>query len=235
VDWNSLTGNKNQPGSIARWMNNSTISSGAGGDADSILQEAQDWIYQRLRHWQMLTAPVTGVFTIGSDAIPLPADFIEPKLYLITGINASFLRLKTPDDVIKAWAFDGNGNRIQQQPRIFYWDRGNFRFDSPADQAYPTALIYFQQPAMLGASNLSNFLTTDCQMLLRRAVMRGATEWTKEMGAGQYDRTYWEQVAEEEIQRVQESSDRSVHSAIIGPQFVGGGDGGAGYGGELWG
>jgi len=221
LDWISLTGSKSSPGSIARWINNSTLTGGSGGDADLILQEAQDWIYRRLRHWRMLTAPVTGYpFTQGSDSIALPPDFLEPKLFMITGINFQTLTLKTPDEVVYAWSYDNNGNRIQQQPMIYYFDQGNFRFDSPADLAYPTALIYFQQPIMLSAANTTNFLTNNCQMLLRKAVMRAACEWTKEMSAGQYDRTYWEQVAEEEMQRIQEESDRSVHAMIVGAQFT---------------
>lgn len=168
----------------------------------------------------MLTAPLANAFTIGNDFIPLPADFLEPKLFVITGTNFQTLTLKTPDEIVYAWAYDGNGNRIQQQPLIYYFDQANFRFDSPADQAYPTSLIYFQQPAMLGASNTTNFLTTNCQMLLRRSVMRAACEWSKEVASGQYDRTYWEQACEDELQRIQEESDRSAHAMVVAAQFT---------------
>lgn len=220
MDWTSLTGSKNTPGAISRWLNNSTLTSGAGGDADLILQEAQDWIYRRLRHWRMLTAPVTGAFTIGQDYITLPSDFLEPKLFVITGTNFQTLTLKTPDEIVYAWSYDANGNRISQQPLIYYFDQANFRFDSPADKAYPTALIYFQQPALLSATNDTNFLTSYCAMLLRRAVMRAACEWSKEVASGQYDRTYWEQACEDEIQRIQEESDRSVHAMVVAAQFT---------------
>jgi len=220
VDWNSLTGTKTTAGAIARWINNSTLSSGANGDADLILQEAQDWIYRRLRHWRMLTPPYADMLTAGSDAYTFPADFLEPKLLTITGQYQRLLILKTPDDVINSWAYDGNGNRIQQQPGIYYFDQAALRFDSLADQAYPIALVYFQQPAMLSATNDTNFLTSNCQMLLRRAIMRAACEWTKEVASGQYDRTYWEQAAEAELQAVQEESDRAYHSMVVGAQFM---------------
>lgn len=231
MDWTSLTGSKSTPGSIARWINNSTLSSGVGGDADSILQEAQDWIYQRLRHWRMLTPPLVGTMAIGADFVTFPSDFLEPKIYWMTGVNAQKMILKTPEDIVQAWSFDNNGNRVQQQPRIYYFDQAALRFDSPADQAYPTILIYYQQPAMLGTGNDTNFLTSNCQMLLRRSVMRAACEWTKEVASGQYDRTYWEQASEDELQRVQEASDRSMHSMVVGPQFFGGSDP---YTGGLW-
>lgn len=217
MDWTSLTGTKSVSGSIARWINNSTLTQ---TDADSLLQEAQDWIYRRLRHWRMLTAPVPGTLTIGSDSYAFPSDFLEPKIFLITGIFKQFLTLKTPDNVIAAWSYDGNGNRIQQQPMIYYFDQASLKMDSPADQAYPVALIYFQQPAMLSAGNLTNFLTSNCQMLLRRAVMRAASEWTKEVASGQYDRTYWEQACEDELLKIQEESDRAYHSMIVAPEFI---------------
>jgi len=235
VDWLSLTGTKSTPGSLARWLNNSTLSSGAGGDADTILQEAQDWIYRRLRHWRMLTPPLVGTMTIGADFVTFPADFLEPKIYWITGATAGLTQqrmiLKTPEDVISKWQYDGNGNRVQQQPSIYYFDQAALRFDSPADQAYPTILIYYQQPAMLAAGNDTNFVTSNCQMLLRRACMRAACEWSKEVASGQYDRTYWEQACEDELTRIQEESDRSVHSIIATPQFMGGSEP---YQGGLW-
>ena len=61
MDWTSLVGSKSTPGAIARWINNSTLSNGAGGDADLLLQEAQDSIYRRIRHWRMLTPPLGGL------------------------------------------------------------------------------------------------------------------------------------------------------------------------------
>jgi hypothetical protein len=169
----------------------------------------------------MLTPPSTAYPTVsGSDSIAIPPDMLEPKLFVITGIQQATLTLRTPDDIVANWAFDGNGNRIQQQPRLYYFDQTAFHFDSVADQAYPTALIYFQQPATLSASNDTNFLTNFCAMLLRRAVMRAACEWSKEVASGQYDRTYWEQACEDEIQRIQEESDRAVHAMVVGPQFI---------------
>lgn len=168
----------------------------------------------------MLTAPLVDTLTTGNDYYTFPSDFLEPKVFMCTGNNLRFLTQKTMEEVMANWCYDGSGNRVQQQPRIYYFDQAALRLDCPPDQNYPIALTYYQQPAMLSSGNDTNFLTSNCQMLVRRAVMRAACEWTKEVASGQYDRTYWEQVASEELERVQEESDRATRGAELGPQFL---------------
>ena len=226
MDWVSLTGSTGTAGAISRWMNNSSITIGSAGDADGILQEAQDWIYRRLRHWRMLTPPTTGTLTSGSDALTLPSDCLEPDFLVLTGTSFYRLRQKPMQEVIMSWAFDGNGNRIQQQPTIYYFDQAAIRFDSVADQPYPYALTYYQQPAVLSATNTTNFLTQYCQRLVRCACMVGAAEWAKDSGTGNYDRTYWEQAATDELDTVQRESDRARRATEAGAVMIGGGPGG---------
>lgn len=226
MDWVTLTSSSQTAGSVANWMNNSTITIGAGGVADLILQEAQDWIYRGLRHWRMLTPPLAGTFTVGDDYLSLPSDILEPDTLVITGTQQARLMQKPMQDVIAAWAYDGNGNRIEQQPTIYYFDQAALRFDSPADQAYPYALIYYQQPATLSGSNTTNFLTQYCQRLVRCACMAMAAEWSKDSGVGNYDRTYWDQAAQAELNRVQAESDRARRATVAGTVFIGDGAGG---------
>jgi hypothetical protein len=98
--------------------------------------------------------------------------------------------------------------------------------DSPPDVAYGYGLLYFQQPALLSTTNETNFLTTYYPRLLRVATMLEATEWVKEVGTGQFDRTYWLQQFEEEIGKAQEQSDRAKRAVIAGFVEVGGGGSG---------
>lgn len=226
MDWVALTSDKNTPGSIANWMNNSTFTIGAGGVSDLILQEAQDWIYRGLRHWRMLTPPTTGTLTVGSDTLSIPSDCLEPDVLIITGTQSAKLVQKPIQDVILSWSYDGNGNRIPQQPRIYSFNQSNLCFDSPADQAYPYALVYYQQPATLSGSNTVNFLTQYCQRLVRCACMAAAAEWAKDSGVGNYDRTYWDQAAQAELARVQAESDRARRATEAGAVFIGGGSSG---------
>lgn len=211
MDYNQLIGPKTTPGSVAMWLNNSTIQN----DVPEIILEAESWVYRRLRHWRMLTPPVAGFFTVGSDFIANPADMLEPSYLKITGTNFAALIQRTMEDVIDSWMFDGSGNRVPQQPRIYYFDQGALRFDSPADQAYPYVLVYYQQLSPLSVS-LSNFLTTIYPRLMRCAIMAAACEWAKDSGVGSYDRTYWDTLAQDEVVKAQAESDRATR-AIVAP------------------
>lgn len=222
MDWTSLTGSTTTVGSLARWLNTSTLSAGTDGDADSILQEAVGWISSELTHWRSMTS-ATGTMTIASDAVTFPSDFDEANIFYITGVNSSKMTMKTPQDVIAAWAYDGNGVRIQQQPTIYYVDKDMLRMDSPADQAYPYVLIYYSQIPALSESDPTNFLTIYYPRLVRCACMMHAAEWAKDNGMGAYDRTYWEQLAQQALDSAQADSDRSRRATEFAAQIVGGG------------
>jgi len=219
VDWPTLTGARGTPGSLADFLNNSTLAP----SAPFIVQEAEAMIYRRLRHWQMLTSPTTGTMTIGTDSIPVPPDCLEPHLLMITGTNQSWIEQKTIRDVMGQWAYDESGARLQQQPLIYAFNQTNIVFDNPPDQAYPYALVYYQQPAPLSANNPTNFVTTTYPRLLRAACLITATEWTKESGTGSFDRTYWLQVFGDEIAKAQIESDEARRAVQVGAMFIGGG------------
>lgn len=218
MDYTTLVGAKSTPGSIASWINNSQIQS----SAPMVVQEAEAFIYRRLRHWKMLVAPVTGTLTIGVDSIALPSDLLEPDLLYITGTYFQEIEQRAMQEVVANYQYDGNGNRVNQQPLMYFFNQSNMQFDSPPDQAYSYSLTYYQQPAALSGS-LTNFLTTTYPRLLRAVCMMGAAEWAKDAGMGNYDRTYWEQVAELEIQKAQEESDRARRATKAGAVMVGGG------------
>lgn len=218
LNYDQLVAAKGVPGSVATWCNNSQIQN----DVPEILSEAQSWIYRRLRHWRMFVPPVTGALTIGSPTLPLPADCLEPSFLCTTGLYFQEIYQKTYQEVVQAWNFDGFGNRVNQQPCIYYFDQTNINFDSPPDLAYTYALLYFQQPADLGLSNETNFLTMFYPRLLRVSCMAAACEWLKESGQGTFDRTYWDTLAEDEIEKAQAESDRAKRATIAAMVLIGG-------------
>lgn len=170
----------------------------------------------------MLTAPIPGTLTINQDNIPIPPDCLEPFQLWLTGNFQQAITQRTPQEVVASWSFDGSGNRVQQQPLMFYFNQANIYFDSPPDQAYAYVLQYYQQPLPLAVTN-SNFLTVTYPRLLRCACMAAACEWTKDSGQGQFDRTYWDQLAQDEIDKAQAESDRARRGVIAGPILIGGG------------
>lgn len=217
MDYVQLIGAKGVPGSIATWVSNSLIA----GDMPEIVLEAESYIYRRLRHFKMLTPPQPGLFVIGQDFITSPADMLEPYFLVMTGNYSQVLTQRTLEDVVSSWQFDGSGNRVNQQPMIYYFDQAAMRFDSPSDQAYPYSLIYYQQPAPLSQVN-SNFLTQTYPRMMRCACMAAACEWMKDSGQGAFDRTYWDQLTQDEIERAQAESDRAMRATVAGAVIIGG-------------
>ncbi len=233
MDYNSLTGGVTTAGSIAQWVNSSQVQV----SSSAIIEEAESWIYRRLRHWRMLTDPIPGVMAIGNDWITSPDDLLEPFLLWTTGQYFQFLQQKTPQEVIANWAYTGTGTlRSPQQPALYYQAADSLRFDSPANLAYFYNLIYFKQPAALSTSNPNNFLVRTYPRLMRCACMAGACEFVKDSGQGNFDRTYWETLAQDEIDKAQAESDRAKRATVAGMMLIGGGGGtglitgyGAGY------
>ena len=218
MDYNTLVASTSTAGSVARWINNSQIQ----GDVSTIIPEAESWIYRRLRHWRMLTPPVSGTLSIGTDQLTFPSDMLEPNELYLSGIWFARIPQKTELEVISNWSFDGNGNRIQTTPSIYYFNQSYIQFDTFADIAYPYVLTYYQQPAALSASNPTNFLTQYYPRMMRCALMAQACEWAKDNGQGNFDRTYWDQLAEAEILVAQAESDRSKRSQEGSAIFMGG-------------
>lgn len=190
-------------------------------------------IYGRLRHWRMIPPPVFG--TIGPSQVPPlvtddqitpPSDFLEPYTLWLTGIYFAELVQKPYPQVIFSWSYDGNGNRVAATPTMYAFNQNTIQLDNPPDVLYNYALLYYQQPALLSGTNLTNFLTTYYPRLVRVATMLEATEWVKEVGTGQFDRSYWMQQFEEEIGKAQEQSDRAKRATVAGFVDIGGGGSG---------
>jgi len=217
-----LIGANGTVGALATWANNSRIAN----DVPEIILEAESEIYRRLRHWRMLTLPVAGTFTIGSDVIQLPADCLEPYFLQFTGIYQQTIPQLSPTAVMQAWTYDGSGNRVAQQPQCYSFNQTNMFFDSLADQAYGYAFIYFQQPQAL-ATTITNFLTQFYPALVRAACMLGVCQWLKDFGQGGADKTYWVELFEERMDKAQFESDRARRAQEVSPILVGGQ--GAGY------
>lgn len=228
LSWTVITGSSSTAGSLANWMSKASITSGANGIADFILGEAESWIYRRLRHWRMLTPPTAITFTLNSDVIAITslARFLEPCdfWYLVNG-GPYWMTQKTPQEVYASWAYNANNTKVSQQPTCYSFNQTNIQMDAPALAAYPGYITYFQQPAALSGSNTTNFLTEYYPRLVRLACMAGACEWAKDNGQGNFDRTYYDQLAQVEIDKAQAESDRARRGEINAGVLIGGSSG----------
>lgn len=208
MDYSTLINTTTNVGSIANW----TMHTAAQAAAPTIVQEAESIIYRRLRHWKMLTSAV-GTMTTSQATVTIPSDFLEDKLFRITGTAASTLTRKTIQEVINRWSYDSSGNRVVSQPSVYSNDNASFQFDSPCDQAYPYALWYYAQPAALGTATTTNFITGTYPRLMRAVCMAQCGEFMKE--SSQYNAGYWAQMAEVELDAAQKESDMHERSANI--------------------
>lgn len=224
-NYTTLIASSSTAGSIANWLNSSQLVNGA----PTIVAESESQIYRRLRHWRMIPPQATGVLSVSNQFLAQPADYLEVKVLYITGVNYQKLTMKTAEEVMASYSYDGNGNPVPQQPSIFYSDQVNFNFDTLPDQAYPYSLLYYQQPAPL-ATSITNFLTAYYPRMLRCSLMIGAAEFMKDIGQGNIDRSYWVNEFEKELMDAQEESDRQARATEAGMVLTGG-DGG---GGMLW-
>lgn len=211
MDYTTLIGSVTTAGSIANWMNHSAVVAAA----PTILAEAESFIYRRLRHFKM-QMEATGTIALGDQSLSMPSDYLEDRILIITGTNFSRITRKTIEDVKSRYAYDGNGNPVQGMPTVFFNSSTALKFECPAIQAYPYELTYFGQPAALGALNTTNFLTSSYPRMVRCACMAGAAEFMKDAGLGNFDRTYWDQLAEGEIGVAQTESDRQQRSVEAG-------------------
>lgn len=210
MSYTTLVSGANVAGSIANWLNHDLISN----VADAIILDAESYIYRNLRHFRMLKQ-FSGSFVVGQDYISMPEDYLEDKILFTTGNHFQKMKRKTMEEVIASYSYDGSGIRVNQQPMIYFNDADSIRFDSPSDKTYVYSGYYFSQPASL-ASVGSNFITKFYPRLMRCVCCAQAAEYMKDAGQGNFDRTYWAQMAAVALAEAQKESDRSVRSMDVG-------------------
>ncbi|MGE0853861.1 MAG: hypothetical protein AB7O44_30335 [Hyphomicrobiaceae bacterium] len=168
MDYTTLTGAKTVEGSIRNYTN------WAETPADTVLTEAQAYIFSRLRVREM--EHVVRNLTIAEDAetLELPPDFIAPMGQDCFGIQspwqcsidifdaAQFETYRATDDTGAVYAGQPRACMILGQPAVAH-------FDVKADQAYSAKLLYYRRPAALADDNPTNWLTDRYPQLLRHA------------------------------------------------------------------
>ncbi len=188
-----LTASKQAEGSIKNWTNKTDLPSAA------ILDEAEQYIYERLRAREMQTS-TTGTMTIGTATIALPARYRTPLPLHITGAVGDVIggghyaevKHKLLEEVERSFQFDGDGVRVNLKPQIYYTDGANINFESPPDKAYTYRFAYYQALTSLSGANETNFLTDRYPRMLRAACLMIANEWLKQ----EDDRAYWGRVCD---------------------------------------
>lgn len=168
MDYTTLTGAKTVEGSIRNYTNWSET------PAETVLAEAQGYIYSRLRVREMEHIVRNLAIAQGVDSLQLPADYMAPIGEACFGIEspwqakidifdpAQFEPYRAVDETGAIYAGQPSACMILGDPPIAY-------FEVKADRAYAAKLLYYRRPAFLGPGNLTNWLTTRWPQLLRAA------------------------------------------------------------------
>ena len=175
-----LTGTVSTSGSIRQWAQHAVI------PVEQILEEAQQWIYERLRHQNMMT--VETVATI-ADAYTLtpPDGFLDPIELKLWGdekeldyVHENMLgRYVDQDGTIQ----DGRPQRYSYYGDLIQFDCAN----DGTDGTLNAELLFFKTPDLLSPLIQTNWLTDRFGGLLRQTCTAKAYEHRKRPEAsGEY-------------------------------------------------
>jgi hypothetical protein len=203
VTYSGLTGTRASQSSIRGWINQDV-------PADVILDDAQAHIFRRLRVREMI-AITTGTITASSTAVALPVRYLSTKRLRVVSPDAYEIQPRLIEDLDDMRSYDGSGGVSLGSPMMFAEAGTAAEFDVASDQAYVYRWTYFQEPARLSTATETNWLTDKAPRLVRAACLAFANEYMKD----QAEKVYWLQVAEAEIDRLNEEYDMAQGAAII--------------------
>lgn len=172
MDYATLTGSETTLGSIKYWLNYSRI------DADGILDEAEAWIYAKLRVREMRAVADVAIAQ-GDDDVALPTGFLDPIQFAIPGV-INRITLKDIEFFRTTLGWDESAALPEGPPTYWTVFDERIQFNTQADQAYTAKMGYFKTPTALSGSNTTNWLTTRRPTLLRRVCLMFAAEARKE-------------------------------------------------------
>lgn len=202
MDYTTLVGLRTVDGSIRQWVNDSSI------PATVILEEAEAWIYRRLRIKDMLTT-ASGTIAASSNpatsasSVAHPARYIASKRFELLTPTRAALTKRTADALLALQSIDTLGNYDRRTPANYASIGATFQLDSAADQDYTYRVLYYAALAPLSALNTTNALTDRAPRLVRAACLYAANEFRK----NDTEKTYWLNAAEAEIKRLNAEDD----------------------------
>lgn len=204
MDYTTLIGSQTTAGSIKNTVNKTDT------PAAVVVEDAEDWIYRRLRTADMLVT-TTGTITTSADTIALPSDYLTGVEIKLTGTDAGDMERKTPKSVRADWSYDASGARVTGKPSTFFKQGSDYQLNRPADKSYPFNLLYYKRPTALSTATATNFLTNSHPRLLRCATNAFAFEWHQEDSLMEY----WLKRAAAEVEEINSAADLEMGQGLI--------------------
>lgn len=172
MNYTTLIGPVTQAGSIAFHINYSRL------DTVGILEEAQLWIYAKLRVFEMTDVADIPIAQYATEAA-LPDRFLDPIQFAIPGY-CSRLRFNDIERFRSRLSWDETAALPVAMPTIWTRVGAAIQFNSRSDIAYTGRLTFYRRPELLSLSNESNWLTERHPTLVRRVCLMLSAELRKE-------------------------------------------------------
>lgn len=180
-----LVGPKSVKGSIRSWTNYGAL------DAEGCLLDAQAYLFNRIRTRQMRKS-YDFTQTLNEDSHALPSDYLDPiRLDYRDGLGR--VHLTDADTLMATRPYNSDGTLQSGTPFTYAVFDDAMQWEFKVNQARPCKLLYFAQPALLSASNQTNWLTDRYPHVLRAACMMQAenmrqntdefTRWARQLEA----------------------------------------------------
>lgn len=180
MNYATLIAAKTTAGSIASWVNHATIQD----QAATIVEEAEAWIYERLRVREM-RATASIAFTTTEHYTSFPTDYLGPINLFLDGqvdplpyLHEQHYRPNRDED----------GAMVSGWPTCWSDMDERITLDTQPDEAIAGDIIYYKRPTALSSAN-TNFLTTRYPSLVRVACMFRAYDFLKRPAERDAERT----------------------------------------------
>ena len=173
MNYTTLVAAHTTVGSIQYHVNYSRI------DSAGILEEAQAWIYAKLRVRQMIsTSSVT--ISSGATTAAFPTGYLDPLHFGIPGVMNT-IRHWDVERFRTSLGWDESAVLPEGIPTVWTDHDTLIQLNTRADQAYTAKMVHYKTPTALSGSNLTNWLTDKYPTLVRRACLMFAYEARKEL------------------------------------------------------
>lgn len=173
MNYSDLIGEVTTAGSIKYLANWARL------DSEGILDEAEKFIYSKLRVREMQVKESLAIALDDID-VAAPARFLDPVRLGIPGVINRIRYWDVDRFESQAIGYDQDGIKPVGTPSVYTIIGTDLHFNTKSDDAYTASFVFFKRPESLSLSNETNWLTDKYPTLVRRACMMFAYEERKE-------------------------------------------------------
>lgn len=173
MNYLDLIGPKSKAGSIHNFVNYRRV------PVEVVLEEAQAVIFSRLRVREM-RASTTLTLTAASSSVAVPSGFLEPiAMRDREGWEMIPKRYLSEAELLNRRTYTSDVLDTGTPMHVAVFDEA-FQFECKAETQRKYDLVYFKTPALLSASNNTNWLTSRYPHILRIGCLAGAASYMKD-------------------------------------------------------